>query len=157
MLVSASKLSSKWPGTFNPVFGEGFEEQTPILDNSIFTEIIEALEVPIVRRICPSCTGSHKDIYYRRLTTPIPESFNLLDTLMNNWFDTDNVLNVDFSLHSTYSDALAGTNGWTFCNYNDSTVGFPRDCGPNGYVANQWNSYTRDGGSANHHAFLLPR
>jgi len=68
----------------------------------------------------------------------------------------NNTLNVDFSLHSTFLDAFLGTNGWTFCNYNDPGIGFPRDCGPNGKVNFQWNSYTRGGGDANHHAFLLP-
>ena len=137
------------------VISENFANQKPILNHKVLQEMIEAQEVPIVRRVCPSCTESHKDIYYRRLT-PMPEGFNLLDTLMNNWFDVDNVLNIDFSLHSTYLDAFYGTNGWTFCNYNDAGIGFPRDCGPTGRVNNQWNSYVRGGGSANHHAFLIP-
>ncbi len=147
---------TKW--TF--VVGEGFsfEEHKPILDNRLFQEMLEAQEVPIVRRVCPSCqSDSHKDIYYRRLT-PIPEGFDLLDTLMNNWFSANNLLGVDFSLHSTYLDAFLGTSGWQFCNYDEPGIGFPRACGPkeNTPVGFQWNSYTRGGGQANHHAFLLP-
>jgi hypothetical protein len=142
---------SKW--TF--IVGEGFEDQQPILNHRLFQEMIEAQEVPIVRRACPSCRSSHKDIYYRRLTS-FPDEFNLLDTLMNNWFDTGNELNKDFSLHSTYIDAYYGSNPWTFCNYNDAGIGFPRDCGPTGRVNFQWNSYTRNGGDANTHAFLIP-
>ncbi len=147
---------TKW--TF--VVGESFsfEDHEPILDNRLFQEMLEAQEVPIVRRVCPSCkSDSHKDIYYRRLT-PIPEGFDLLDTLMNNWFSADNLLGVDFSLHSTYLDAFLGTNGWKFCNYDDAGVGFPRDCGPeeNTPVGFQWNSYYHNGGDANYHAFLLP-
>mmetsp|Transcript_614 Transcript_614/g.699 ORF Transcript_614/g.699 Transcript_614/m.699 type:complete len:819 (-) Transcript_614:14-2470(-) len=137
------------------VSGEEFDDWYPIMNHLLVKEMVEALEVPIVRRVCPSCVDSHKDIYYRRLTT-MPASFNLLDTLKNNWVDTDNLLNVDFSLHSTYLDAFLGINGWTFCNYNDSNIGFPRDCGPDGRVNNQWNSYTRGGGNAYFHAFLLP-
>ena len=137
------------------VVSENFDDQISILNYKVLQEMVEALEVPIVRRVCPSCTQSHKDIYYRRLT-PMPEGFNLLDTLMSNWFDTNNVLNVDFSLHSTYLDAFYGTNGWEFCNYNDAGIGFPRDCGPTKRVNNQWNSYVRGGGNANHHAFLIP-
>ena len=34
---------------------------------------------------------------------------------------------------------------WRFCNYNDSGIGFPRDCGKSGFVAYQWNSLTRGG------------
>jgi hypothetical protein len=143
--------ATKW--TF--IVGEGFEDETPIYDHRLFHEMINAQEVPIVRRACPSCTSSHKDIYYRRLTS-MPDDFDLLDTLMNNWFDNDNVLNKDFSLHSTYIDAYYGVNGWTYCNYNDPGIGFPRDCGPTQRVNNQWNSYTRSGGHANTHAFMIP-
>jgi hypothetical protein len=110
---------TKW--TF--IVGEGFDDQTPILDHRILQEMMEAQEVPIVRRVCPSCKSSHRDIYYRRLT-PFPDDFDLLDTLMNNWFDGNNVLNEDFSLHSTYLDAYYSTDGWTFCNYNDPGIGF---------------------------------
>ncbi len=137
------------------VVGEGFDNETPIYDKELFREMVEAQEVQIVRRACPSCKTSHKDIYYRRLT-PMPTDFDLLDTLMHNWFSANNVLNVDFSLHSTYLDAYYGTNGWTFCNYDDPGIGFPRDCGPHERVNFQWNSYTRNGGDANHHAFLIP-
>jgi hypothetical protein len=33
---------------------------------------------------------------------------------------------------------------WLFCNYDDASVGFPRDCGPTGPVTNQWNSIATD-------------
>jgi hypothetical protein len=115
----------------------------------------EAQDVPIVRRVCAGCNFSHRDIYYRRLT-PMPDDFDLLDTLMNNWIDTDNVLNEDFALYSTHLDAFYDTNRWTYCNYNVPGVGFPRDCGPNGMVASNWNSYYLRGGHAHTHAFLLP-
>jgi hypothetical protein len=118
--------------------------------------MVEAQDVPIVRRVCPSCSRqSHKDIYYRRLT-PMPDDFDLLDTLMNNWVDTDNKHNVDFALYSTHLDAFYDTNRWTHCNFNYNRVGFPRDCGPTSLVGNQWNAYSRSGGSANTHAFLIP-
>jgi hypothetical protein len=118
--------------------------------------MVEAQDVPIVRRVCPSCSReSHKDIYYRRLT-PMPDDFDLLDTLMNNWFDTDNKHNVDFALYSSHIDAFYDTNRWTHCNFNHARVGFPRDCGPTSLVGNQWNAYSFDGGSASTHAFLIP-
>ena len=94
----------------------------------LFKEMVEAQEVPIVRRVCPGCSNSHKDVYYRRLT-PMPDDFDLLDTLMNNWFDEDNAHNVDFAIYSTHLDAYYDTHRWTFCNFNDAGIGFPRDCG----------------------------
>ena len=142
---------TKW--TF--IVGEGFDDEEPVLDDRIFKEMIEAQEVSIVRRVCPSCQSTHRDIYYRRFTE-MPEDFDLRDTLMNNWFDTNNAFNVDFALYSTHLDAYLDRNRWTFCNFNDGGIGFPRDCGPNGRVNNQWNSYARWGGAASHHAFMIP-
>lgn len=145
--------SDKW--TF--IAGEGFPEEDRIKDTRLFKEMFEAQDqsMQIVRRVCPSCDATHKDIYYRRLTA-MPDDFDLLDTLMNNWFDTNNTLDVDFALYSSYMDAYYDQNRWTFCNYNDPGIGFPRDCGPKGRVNHNWNSYYRGGGRANHHAFLLP-
>merc|ERR1739842_260359 len=51
----------------------------------------------------------------------------------------------DFALYSTLDDAINDDNRWTFCNYNDAGIGFPRDCGPSGHVAFQWTSATRGG------------
>ena len=62
------------------------------------------------------------------------------DTLMNNWFDRDNKFNDDFALYSIYIDAFYGEKMWTFCNFNDHNIGFPRDCGPNGIVYFNWKS-----------------
>lgn len=137
------------------IVGESYDSETPIYDKRLFREMFEAQDIPIVRRVCPSCKTSHKDIYYRRLI-PMPDDFDLLDTLMNNWSSTDNKLNEHFSLHSTYLDAYYGINGWTYCNYDDPGIGFPRDCGPHGRVNFQWNSFSRGGGQANYHAFMIP-
>ena len=144
--------TTKW--TF--IVGEGYDDEASILDYRILHEMIAAQEVPIVRRVCPSCSAmTHRDIYYRRLSE-IPEDFNLLDTLMNNWFEKDNELNVDFALYSSHLDAYLDTNRWSFCNFNDPNIGFPRDCGPRKKINNQWNSYKRNGGTANKHAFMIP-
>lgn len=35
-------------------------------------------------------------------------------------------------------------NRWVFCNYDDPTVGFPRDCGIKGSVPYQWNAINRN-------------
>jgi hypothetical protein len=116
----------------------------------------------IIRRFCDSCWHeSHRDIYYKRIT-PIPDAGSeegqvyFLDLFLNNWFNSPaNNLNTDFELYSTYEDALAGTNKWQFCNYNDPGIGFPRDCGEKWRTNNQWNSYIRHGGDANHHGFYV--
>ena len=55
-------------------------------------------------------------------------------------FSSNNLLNVQFALYSTLADAQADQNRWAFCNYDDFNVGFPRDCGPTGFVGGQWNS-----------------
>jgi hypothetical protein len=70
---------------------------------------------------------------------------NMYERAFYNWFSSNNMLNKDFELYSTYSDAIQGTNKWSFCNYDDAGVGFPRDCGPTGFVGGQWNSKRRGG------------
>lgn len=45
----------------------------------------------------------------------------------------------------TYANALANTNPWSYCNYDDIGIGFPRDCGPTSSSGNEWQSATRDG------------
>jgi len=112
----------------------------------------------IVRRVCATCYPSHRDIYYKRKTALPTADVHFLDLFMNNWVSAQNSMAAgDFELYSTYEDALAGTNAWTYCNYNDSGIGFPRDCGPTGYVPHQWNSFTRSGGHANHHGWFVER
>jgi regulation of enolase protein 1 (concanavalin A-like superfamily) len=73
--------------------------------------------------------------------TAIPDSFDLLDNLL--WRSNDgggnNVWGVDFTMHSTYEDALSGLNPWecpnNAYNYGD---GFPGNCSPDGtQVKNQ--------------------
>ena len=70
-------------------------------------------------------------------------TMDVKDLFLSNWFDTDNVIGVDFNLYSTFEDAQMDTNEWKFCNYNDPGIGFPRDCfdcAPESFVAFQWNS-----------------
>merc|ERR1712232_206776 len=113
-----------------------------------------------IRRICGSCSAdSHRDIYYKRLT-PLDEISDefLLKLFTDEWIkDNDDMEAGDFTLHSTYQDALDGTNAWSFCDYgNYDGYGFPRNCGPVGPVHNNWNSYIRRGhGYANHHGFYV--
>jgi hypothetical protein len=98
----------------------------------------------IVYRHCPRCIASHRHIYYRRIT-PLPDqnTFNFLDLFLSNWISKNNLLNVDFELYSTYEDAINRNKKWTYCNYDDPPVGFPRDCGITSYTPCQWNSYKK--------------
>jgi len=85
----------------------------------------------------------------------MPENLDVLNLMLNDWFDTDNKFNVDFELYSTYADALSGNNRWTYCVLNNPRYGFPWDCGPSGKVTHNWNSYIYGGGRADHHAFFV--
>ncbi len=101
----------------------------------------------ILHRKCLDCSSAdHQNIYYRRFDeNGLPVGFDLYDLFLNNWFSDPeiqhNTFGVDFKLYSTYEDAVADQNKWTFCNFNDPGVGFPRECGPNGKVDSQWNSF----------------
>ena len=125
-----------------------------------FREYFDKSPNKIIHRHCPMCQESHQRIFYRRLTgVPGPENLNFIDLFLNNWFSTKNTIHVDFELYSTYEDALLQENEWAYCNYDHKKVGFPRDCGPTGYVGCQWNSYTRGvcniEYSAHNHGFYI--
>lgn len=130
----------------------------PPVGETAFREALAASPNNIVRRVCPWCYDSHKDVYYKRLTQIPPASeYDFLTNFMDMWFDTNNVLGVDFNLYSSYEDALADTGAWTYCNYNDNRIGFPRDCGPTAKVGWNWNSYMRSNWRTDTHAFLVEK
>lgn len=159
------------------VVGEGIHFQPPDIDpikaDTAFRALIEAdckendgvtTRSCIIRRVCPSCRAeSHHDIYYKRKSPLPPMGTNstagevyFLGMFMNQWKSyMNNMALGDFELYSSYTDALAGTNAWTYCNYDYKDVGFPRDCGPHGGVWNEWNSYVRHGGYADHHGYYV--
>ena len=62
------------------------------------------------------------------------------------WTYGGNFLNVDFYLYSSLSDMQSDVNRWSACNYDDYGIGFPRDCGPDGLVGNQWSSSSINSG-----------
>merc|ERR1712048_1091516 len=92
-----------------------------------------------IRRVCPSCRDTHKDIIYKRLT-PLPAEFDIPNLFLDTWASRNNQLNVDFELYSSMSYALSGLMPWKFCNYDDNHIGFPRDCSPQRFTGGQWNS-----------------
>lgn len=121
-----------------PLGREAFKKalltQTMTAPSSLEVTSFAAGETPIIMRICPDCTATHRKIFYRRLT-PIPADLDLLKNMLyysgsavegNKW-------KVDFTLHSTYEDAVAGTKPWACPNdtfaYNAAFVG---NCSPSG-------------------------
>jgi len=113
-------------------------------DAALFNGLVGDGEGALLMRECAECTAeSHQVVVYKRLTASATVDWH--DLFTNNWVSTNNVLNVDFELYSSVQDALAGTNKWTYCNYDDpscGSVGFARDCGPSGAVHDQWSSVT---------------
>jgi len=107
----------------------------------------------ILKRECSSCGSTHRVIYYKRYTDLT--SFNLYRYTFD-WESTNNVLGDDFNLFSTLEDALADTNPWKYCNYDDDQIGMFRDCGPTGYVAHEWTSRTRGGDAASFYIYTPP-
>ena len=84
-------------------------------------------------RKCPVVRGL-RAVYIR--TSPIPRSFNAYRIFAQTWADQpSNRLNTDFKLYDNISDALADKGRWSYCNYNDQNIGFPRDCGKTSYIS----------------------
>jgi len=103
-------------------------------------------DIVYIKRECKYCVDTHKTIIYKRLT-PKPAEMDYEKLFLRDWFSdgliSGNTFNVDFQLFSNMDDAIWDENPWTFCNFNDPGIGFPRDCGPSGYVASQWTSQYR--------------
>ena len=105
------------PTTWLPVFTSGsfgLWELSKAAVNAIYQNEASG----VVRRECPRCAASHRDIYMKRLTDP--RNFDLYSSMFG-WARAGNLLHTDFELFSTEADALAGTNPWQYCNYG--TVG----------------------------------
>jgi hypothetical protein len=125
---------------FVPVYSKGsfgnLDRGKEIVDN-LFAQN------KIFMRECTDCYPSHRVVYYKRISHN--NNFSMYENIINTWSSSNNVLNVDFKLYSSFDDLLNDRNPWQFCNYNDPGIGFPRDCGPYGGVPWQWNSSNRGG------------
>lgn len=141
----SSHAYTKATGSWEPIAGR-WTMYYPIKSSEEMRAIFDASANKIVRRRCVDCNLTHKEIYYRRFdeSGKLPESFDLKENLLNVWNQENNVFNVDFKLYSTYEDALNNVNEWTYCNFGH--VGFPRDCGPRGWVGSQWARFNRNDG-----------
>ena len=94
-------------------------------------------------RECETCTETHKQIFYRRLTNIT--SFDVYSNLKLWLSDNNNMSAGDFILTSTLQDAIQIQNIWQFCNYDDTLnqVGAFRDCGPDDPVGWEWTPHVR--------------
>merc|ERR1712150_366764 len=53
----------------------------------------------VIRRICKSCKPSHRDVYYKRITS-VPDSLDLVEVLKDSFTSENNLLGVDFTMYS---------------------------------------------------------
>merc|ERR1712070_868263 len=99
----------------------GYSDKTSFNANFLISE------TKIIKRECPDCLPSHKEVYYRRLTS-VPVDWDAWENMYSCWQMPNNGLGVEMGIYSTYEDALAGKNIWTACNGDDCgyPVGFPR-------------------------------
>ena len=135
---TASIANPDDPDHFTQVYGKGnlANSNSPEFNNDMIsflwkcTEDNSSTKYPVfyVKRVCSSCPASHKQIVYKRLT-PLPEGMDLQSLFLTTWASKGNVLNTDFELYDSMSGALGGleVKRWTFCNYDDKGIGFPRD------------------------------
>jgi hypothetical protein len=111
------------------------------LDEAQFNAKFEAC--PIVRYI----RNGNEHAVYKRIGLSDIASINAYNLFTGTWSSLGNLINVDFELYSGIEDMRNGNNKWTFCNYDDPDIGFPRDCGPNGYIPSAW--FSMPGGRTN--------
>jgi hypothetical protein len=111
-----------------------------------FNDVFKKSRTHIIKRMCGHCGPEHRVIYYRRLTHL--STFAPYDYMKNNWSHKNNLMNKDFALYSSYSDAVMDRSRWKACNFDDPGIGFPRDCGKTRLVGGNWNSWKRGGGKA---------
>jgi len=109
--------------------GDGTTVTTDI-GQTQFNELFNAC--PVVKYIR---NGGVHSVYVRRSGRAEVDAFSLFTY---RWASSNNVLGTDFDIYSSDANAWTRTGAWTFCNYDDPDVGYPRDCGAAGHVANQW-------------------
>ena len=118
-----------------------FEVISSVIIGDLGKEVVNQLfdSTNVFYRLCSGCQSSHQLIFYQRLTS-MPATFSIYSNMIGTWASANNVLNIDFKLFNSYSDYSNQQNPWQFCNYDDSSVAFPRECIPSSLTALQWNS-----------------
>jgi len=153
---SAYKRGSAWwyadEDLWTPILGKKFLYH-PEMSLEDFNTAFAASSTKVIRRICKSCSPSHRDIYYKRLTS-IPDSLDMITLLKDSFSSAHNVLGTDFELYS--KDKKGNVTNWSFCDYS-GTHGFPYQCGPTEAVADQWTSSTLTSTYAKDYAFYIEK
>ena len=112
-----------------------------------FNNMISKLQPPyyLIRVGYQGYNKQHNYIVYKRKTSS--NNVDMYSLLHTDWFNerkgVKNKFHVDYDLYSTIDDAINNKGAWKFCNFNDPGIGFPRDCGINRPVGNQWQSKDR--------------
>jgi len=122
---------------------DGHPYGTTAFNEVFFGQSLTKDTTPILLRVCPHCIESHQYVYYRRLTQP-PAGFDILNNILryrSSSTPTGNKWGTDFTLHSTYEDAVSGANPWK-CRNNafNYRAAFDGECSPDG--TKRSNQYT---------------
>ena len=142
---------------FNTAFWE--DSLTAPKDMNPTSGVFPDNETPIILRVCATCTDTHKKIFYRRKTPFANANFDLLDNIIYRRDDGsgDNRWDEDFSLHSSYEDAVSGANPWQ-CPNNSFNYGAPfvGNCSPDGtQVNNQYSIFSWSSGPRSDVAYYV--
>jgi len=126
---------------------------------NIVNGTFSAGETPIMMRVCATCQSTHRYVFYRRLTPVTDLNINLLGQILYHRGDAggNNVWNEDFTLHSTYDEAVSGTNPWK-CPGDTFNNGAPfvGDCSPDGTrVQNQYSIWNWSDGPSKDVAYYV--
>jgi len=159
-----TEIASGW--TFIDGSGSLLQQNTN-RHRSSFMALIAVAPNKIIRRQCDSCEKSHQDIYYRRTdqSSRVGGMNRKLIQMMlgdvSGFYSSDcgsgdkvcqiyNRCDIDFTLHSTYQDAMSNINPWQACRnveygsgvdmYTASNkIGFPGYSGINHPTDSQFN------------------
>ncbi|KAL7528787.1 hypothetical protein ACHAXR_004262 [Thalassiosira sp. AJA248-18] len=130
---------TKVAGRDNMYDGEPFGREA--FNTALFEQNLDGASV--IMRICPDCTDTHRRIFYRRKSGPPDASFDILHNILYQRSDGggNNRWDLDFSLHSTYAEAVLGENPWLCDNGFNYGAPFDGECSPTG--ARTRNQYSR--------------
>lgn len=123
---------------------DSLELRAPLGKASFRKSFFEDASHQILLRVCATCVDTHQKIYYKRLTEP-SDNFDLLGNLAhgNNNGSGENEWGTDFTMHSTFEDAVNDANPWE-CPGETYAYGsgFPGECSPSGArVRNQGSNF----------------
>ena len=105
-----------------------------------FNKLFE--ETPIIQY---TRNGKVHSVYKR--ISEVPDGFDAYSVFTYTWISKNNILNKDFEIYDNLEDMKANKSKWIYCNYDDTDVGYPRDCGKSQTVDWQW--FSLPGGAWN--------